>query len=77
MEKPKINEVASFSAIYKLFDLAVKTVDILFYKELVTKREQLVGLVSDNKLTASKYKTINKTAASKTDKYLYLNQVLF
>ena len=38
IEKPNIAEVASFTAISKLFDLAVEAADILLYKQVSSKR---------------------------------------
>lgn len=65
-ENPNMAEVVCFTAVSKLFKNCVKTVDILYYKELSDKREKLMDLVNQKRLIPQKYKEINIKAASKT-----------
>ena len=51
-----MSEVVCFTAVSLLFDDCQKTPDIVYYRELITKRERLLELVSQKKLISSKYR---------------------
>jgi hypothetical protein len=42
--------------------------DIAYYEDIKGKRERLIDLLSQKKLTPSKYRELNKATLSKTSK---------